>query len=63
MGWNWALGGMRYNSDWKDCRRLLNQDFNARNTHVYHPKVIDGAREVCRRLIEHPEKYTEHLRQ
>jgi cytochrome P450 len=54
---------MTYNSDWKDCRRLLNKSLNVQNTHAYHPKMIDGARELCRRLIEHPDKYVEHLRQ
>jgi hypothetical protein len=62
MGWDWGVSLMGYNSDWKDCRRILHESLNAKDTHIYHADILGSSRELCRRLIDHPDNFLEHLR-
>jgi hypothetical protein len=63
IGMDWNLGFMPYNSDWKEGRRLIHEHLNVKAAREYHPRIISEAQEVCRRLLDNPEKFMDHLRQ
>lgn len=60
---DWNLGFMPYNSEWKEGRRMMHEHLNVKAAQEYRPQIMDEAHEVCRRLLENPDKFMEHLRQ
>ncbi|KAJ7281442.1 cytochrome P450 [Mycena rebaudengoi] len=63
MGWDFALGLMRYGEKWRAHRRMFHNSFNQGAAQNFHPKELVVAHRVLQRLVQDPEHFMEHFRQ
>ncbi|KAJ7080834.1 cytochrome P450 [Mycena belliarum] len=62
MGWDFALGFMKYGEHWRKHRRLFHEAFNANAARNYQPKEREACNELLRRLLRDPADLMVHLR-
>ncbi|OCH93697.1 cytochrome P450 [Obba rivulosa] len=62
MGFDWAMGSLRYGQWWRRHRRAFHQYFNQNEVPAYEPRLHDAARRLLRRLLREPEDFLFHIR-
>lgn len=41
---------------------MIHEHLNPKSTSIYQPQMIEGARDVCKRLLQNPDDFMDHLR-
>ncbi|KAJ7247278.1 cytochrome P450 [Mycena rebaudengoi] len=62
MGWEFGLGGLPYDKNWRTQRRLFHHTFNIEAVRRFHPKQRTAAHELLRRILRDPDGVSSHLR-
>ncbi|KAJ7693215.1 cytochrome P450 [Mycena rosella] len=62
MGWDFALGLMRYGSRWRAHRKLFHDAFNVGAAKQFQPQERAAAHRLLRRILNRPNDIMEHFR-
>lgn len=63
MGWEWAVAHMPEGDDWRQHRRLFQQNLNPSSTPNFQPQVIKFSRRLLLSLLDNPDDFMDHVRQ
>ncbi|KAF4605998.1 hypothetical protein EYR38_000043 [Pleurotus pulmonarius] len=62
MGWEWAVAHMPEGDDWRQHRRLFQQNLNPSSIPNFQPQVIKFSRRLLLSLLDSPEGFMDHVR-
>ncbi|KAG9222062.1 hypothetical protein CCMSSC00406_0008047 [Pleurotus cornucopiae] len=62
MGWEWAVAHMPEGDDWRQHRRLFQQNLNPSSIPNFQPQVIKFSRRLLLSLLDNPDGFMDHVR-
>jgi cytochrome P450 len=62
MGWNFTLGFLPYNDEWRRQRRLFHENFRAKAALAYQPLEAEKAHVLLQNLAQSPKDAFTHVR-
>ncbi|KAJ7453443.1 cytochrome P450 [Mycena latifolia] len=63
MDWEYNIGLMKYGTDMRRSRRLLNETFNVKAAGQYRPLEMAASRALLQRLLDRPDAFLDHFYQ
>ena len=54
---------MRYNSFWKEARKLFQREWHPQAVQRFRPIVAKSSHQFLKNLLEEPDHFYEHIRQ
>ncbi|GJE99706.1 cytochrome P450 [Phanerochaete sordida] len=61
-GFAWSIATMRYNSFWRDSRKVLQREYHPNSVQRFRPMVVEASHQFLRNLLEEPEHFYQHIR-
>ncbi|GJE96481.1 cytochrome P450 [Phanerochaete sordida] len=61
-GWGRAIPFMQHNDEWREHRKLIQQDFRPTRASQYNPQQTKAVRRLLLSLLDSPHYFEEHLR-
>jgi cytochrome P450 len=62
MGWDFTLGFLPYNDEWRRQRRLFHENFRAKAALAYQPLEVERAHALLKNLTQSPKDAFTHIR-
>ncbi|KAJ7777026.1 cytochrome P450 [Mycena metata] len=56
MGWDYAIGFMKYGYKWRAHRKMLHETFNVGAAKQFHPQERTATHELLRRILQNPKE-------
>jgi cytochrome P450 len=63
MGWDFTLGFLPYNDEWRRQRRLFHENFRAKAVPAYQPLEVEKAHILLQSLAQSPQDAFTHVRE
>ncbi|PSR72560.1 hypothetical protein PHLCEN_2v11553 [Hermanssonia centrifuga] len=61
-GFGWGLAFQRYNTEWRDARRVFHQEFHPQAVRRFRDTEEKSTHQFLRNLLDHPDDVMAHLR-
>ncbi|KAJ7483509.1 cytochrome P450 [Mycena latifolia] len=62
MGWDWAIGFMKYGDGWRSHRKVFHEAFNVGAVRQFQPQERAATYELLRRMLRDPKNTMLHFR-